>query len=54
LRNASAKKIAEFFLRDAIVLAVVDDEFHSRERSWLKEVARENGIDDIWLNALLP
>jgi hypothetical protein len=50
----SNPEIAELFLRDAIVLAVIDDEFHPRELSWLKEVARENGIDDIWLNALLP
>ena len=51
--NFSNKKIAESFLRDAILLAFVDDELHSRELSWLREVARENGIDDEWLNGQL-
>jgi hypothetical protein len=49
----SDKKTAEFFLRDAILLAVVDDELHPKELSWLKEVAKENGIEDEWLDAQL-
>jgi hypothetical protein len=49
----SDRKTAEFFLRDAILLAFVDDELHSRELAWLKEVAKENGIDDEWLKTQL-
>jgi hypothetical protein len=49
----SDKKTAEFFLCDAILLAVIDDDFHPKELSWLKEVAKENGIEDEWLDAQL-
>jgi hypothetical protein len=49
----SDRKTAEFFLRDAILLAFVDDELHPKELAWLKEVAKENRIDDEWLNAQL-
>jgi len=45
--------IAECFLRDAIRLALVDDEVHYHEFAWLRRVARANGISGKWLKAEL-
>jgi hypothetical protein len=47
----SEKVTAEAFLKDAILLALVDGELHPRELSWLKTVAAANGLDDKWLSA---
>lgn len=45
--------IAECFLRDAIRLALVDDDVHYHELVWLKKVARANGLPEEWLGAEL-
>ena len=42
-------KIAECFLRDALRLASIDQEIHSREMSWLDAIARTNNLPDGWL-----
>jgi hypothetical protein len=44
---------AEEFLREAVHVAVCDGALHPREREWLLETARLNGIDpDVVLDAL--
>ncbi len=45
----SNRQIAECFLSDAVRLALVDEEMHKLEWSWLTDVARGNGITDEWL-----
>jgi hypothetical protein len=47
----SDNKTAELFVRDALMLARVDGEIHTKELAWLKAVADANGLDDEWLNA---
>ena len=42
--------IAECFLRDALKLALLDNDIHSHELSWLKTVARKNNLPDAWLD----
>jgi len=49
----SDPRIAECFLRDAIRLALVDDDVHDHELIWLKKVARANGLSEEWLSAEL-
>jgi hypothetical protein len=44
------REIAECFLRDAIGLALVDQEMHPHEITWLRSVARINKITDDWLD----
>jgi len=46
----SDPEIARCFLRDAIRLALVDDEVHHHEFVWLRNVSRVNGFPDQWLN----
>ena len=45
------REIAECFLRDAVRLALVDEEIHSHELAWLKAIAQANNITDEWLDA---
>jgi len=45
--------IATCFLRDAIRLALVDDDVHDHELIWLKKVARANDLSEEWLSAEL-
>jgi hypothetical protein len=47
----SSRETAENFMRDAIMLALVDGELHPKELSWLKAVANANSLKDemIWL-----
>lgn len=42
--------MVECFLRDALRLALIDGEIHSRELSWLKKIARSNNMTDAWLD----
>ncbi len=46
----SDRGIAESFLRDAVRLALVDEELHPHELAWLKAVTRVNGLTDAWLD----
>ena len=41
---------AKLFLKDGIKLAFADNQLHSKEYEWLKEVARRNKISDEWLS----
>ena len=42
-------EIAVCFLRDALRMALIDENIHSHELSWLKTVARTNKLADAWL-----
>ena len=42
-------EIAECFLRDALRLALIGKDIHSRELAWLKTIARTNNLTDEWL-----
>ena len=46
----SSRGIAECFLSDAVRLAIVDEEMHRLEWTWLKAVASTNGIPEEWLD----
>ena len=43
-------EFAKLFLRVGIKLAFADNQLHSKEYEWLKEVARRNKISDEWLS----
>ncbi len=45
--------IAECFLRDGILLALVDEKIHPHEWAWLRKVARANGLPDEWVDDAL-
>jgi hypothetical protein len=47
----SNRATAECFMRDAIRLALIDGELHPKELTWLKDVARVNGLENEWLFA---
>ncbi len=47
----SKKEIAKCFLRDAMRLALVDEELHRLEGDWLMSVARANGLTKDWFSA---
>lgn len=49
----STKETAYTFLKDAINLSLVDNDFHTDELVWLEEVALANGISNIWLDGEL-
>ena len=42
--------IAECFLKDALKLAIIDGEIHSKELSWMKAVARANNLSGTWFD----
>ncbi len=43
-------EFSKIFLKDGIKLAFADNQLHSKEYEWLKEVARRNKISDEWLS----
>ena len=45
----SQKQYAEAFLRDAIQLALVDNDLSSEEFDWLHSIAVSNDLSDEWL-----
>ena len=47
----SEREIAECFLHDAIRLALVDENLHPQELTWLESVAQANGLTQEWLDA---
>jgi hypothetical protein len=49
----SEKTTAESFLHHGILLALADNELHPKEWTWLKKVAKENGIEEEWLKTQL-
>jgi hypothetical protein len=46
----SLKQYAETFLRDAIRLALVDNDLGREEFDWLHSIAASNDFSDAWLN----
>ncbi|MCW8849965.1 MAG: hypothetical protein OQJ81_08310 [Melioribacteraceae bacterium] len=46
----SSQETAYNFLKDAIDLSLVDNEFHTEELIWLESVAIANGISNLWLD----
>ncbi len=42
--------VAECFLHDAIMLALVDRKIHPHESAWLRKVAHANGLPDEWVD----
>jgi hypothetical protein len=47
------ENIKDCFFRDALRVALVDGEFHPRELSWLRRMARANGRSDRWLDLII-
>ena len=46
----SRQDIAESFIEDGLKLALSDDTITEEETKWLKNTAKENGIDEEWVN----
>jgi len=46
----SNKSIAKSFLEDGLKLALSDNAITEDETNWLKNTAKENGIEDEWVN----
>lgn len=46
----SEQNIAQSFIEDALKLALSDDSISENETVWLRETARENGLDKEWFN----
>ena len=46
----SQKQYAEAFLRDAIQLALIDNDLSNAEFDWLQSIAASNDLSDAWLN----
>ena len=42
--------IAKCFIRDGIMISLVDKEMHTEELKWLKEIASVNGLENILQN----
>jgi len=49
----SDKSTAESFVRDAVSLASVDGDIHTKELHWLKAVAEANGLRDDWVSVAI-
>jgi hypothetical protein len=49
----SDQDIAKSFIEDGLKLALSDEVITENEISWLKETAKENGIDEDWVNKKL-
>src|SRR4030042_4361597 len=47
----SKRRIAECFIRDGILLTLIDSKVHPHELVWLKSFARANDITEEWLQA---
>lgn len=46
----STQEIAKSFIEDGLKLALSDDNITEDETKWLKATAKENGIDEIWVD----
>ena len=46
----SKQNIAQSFIEDALKLALSDDSINENETVWLKDTAKENGLDKEWVN----
>jgi tellurite resistance protein len=46
----SKQNIAQSFIEDALKLALSDDSISENETAWLRETAKENGLDKEWVN----
>jgi len=46
----SNQDIAESFIEDGLKLALSDNAITEDETNWLKNTAKENGIEDEWVN----
>ena len=46
----SAHNIAKSFIEDGLKLALSDDNITEDETKWLQSTARENGIDELWVD----
>ena len=46
----SSQEITYSFLKDAIDISLVDNDFHTEELEWLESVASANKIDNNWLD----
>ena len=49
----SSKETALSFLKDAIDLSLIDNDFHTEELVWLESVALANDISNSWLDTEL-
>ena len=47
----SKRRIAECFIRDGILLSLIDSKVHPHELAWLRSFARANNIAEEWLAA---
>ncbi len=45
--------IKRSFFRDALRVAFADGCIHPKESSWLRQMARANGMSDSWLDAMI-
>ena len=46
----SKQNIAQSFIEDALKLALSDDSINENETVWLKDTAKEKGLDEEWVN----
>ena len=46
----STRAIAKSFIEDGLKLALSDDNITEDETNWLKATAKENGIDELWVD----
>lgn len=44
----STKELAIKFIKDGLVIALSDNEFHPFEEEWLRSTAEKNGLDPAW------
>jgi len=46
----SEQNIAKSFIEDGLKLALSDESLHEDEMNWLKDTAKENGLNEEWFN----
>jgi uncharacterized tellurite resistance protein B-like protein len=46
----SRQDIAESFIEDGLKLALSDNNITEEETNWLRNTAKENGVDEEWVN----
>jgi uncharacterized tellurite resistance protein B-like protein len=46
----SRQDIAESFIEDGLKLALSDNNITEEETNWLRNTAKENGVDEDWVN----
>ena len=44
----SSKQVAKTFIKDGLIIAFCDNDFHPDEQQWLRSVAQQNGINENW------